>query len=159
MKAAKLILNIIIWIFLLGILAAPLVGIRPYVVRSGSMEPEIKTGSVVFVNERADYNELDPGDIIVFENGGTKVTHRILSIQADGIETKGDNNNTTDGITTTKNNFTGKVFYWIPGIGFLLDGKRKWLFAAAVFLLFLVVSGIAEGRSEPEKEDGKTDHV
>lgn len=159
MKAAKLILNIIIWIFLLGILAAPLVGIRPYVVRSGSMEPAIKTGSVVFVNEKADYNELEPGDIIVFENGGTKVTHRILSIQADGIETKGDNNNTTDGITTTKNNFTGKVFYWIPGHWFLLDGKRKWLFAAAVFLLFLVVSGIAEGRSEPEKEDGKTDHV
>ncbi|WP_418621033.1 signal peptidase I [Sellimonas intestinalis] len=155
MKAAKLILNIIIWIFLLGILAAPLVGIRPYVVRSGSMEPEIKTGSVVFVNERADYNELDPGDIIVFENGGTKVTHRILSIQADGIETKGDNNNTTDGITTTKNNFTGKVFYWIPGIGFLLDGKRKWLFAAAVFLIYLVVSGIAEGRSEPAEEGGK----
>lgn len=159
MKAAKLILNIIIWIFLLGILAAPLVGIRPYVVRSGSMEPAIKTGSIVFVNERADYNELEPGDIIVFENGATKVTHRILSIQADGIETKGDNNNTTDGITTTKNNFTGKVFYWIPGIGFLLDGKRKWFLAAGIFLVCLAASWIAKGRSEPEKEDGKTDHV
>ena len=155
MKAAKLILNLIIWIFLLGILAASLVGIRPYVVRSGSMEPAIKTGSVVFVNERADYNELAPGDIIVFENGGTKVTHRILSIQADGIETKGDNNTTTDGITTTKNNFTGKVFYWIPGIGFLLDGKRKWFLAAVIFLICLVASGIAKGRSEPAEEGGK----
>ena len=159
MKAAKLILNIIIWIFLLGIMAAPLVGIRPYVVRSGSMEPAIKTGSVVFVNERADYNELEPGDIIVFENGGTKVTHRILSIQADGIETKGDNNNTTDGITTTKNNFTGKVFYWIPGIGFLLDGKRKWFLAVAVFLLCLVVSGIMNGRGDSVAESGKTDNI
>ena len=60
----------------IGTLIPGLFGIRPYVVYSGSMEPEIPTGAVVFTKE----GEFSPkkGDIITFHNGDTVVTHRVV---------------------------------------------------------------------------------
>ena len=60
----------------LVLLIPGLFGIRPYVVYSGSMEPEIPTGAVVFTKE----GEFSPkkGDIITFHNGDTVVTHRVV---------------------------------------------------------------------------------
>ena len=46
-----------------------LFGIRPYVVYSGSMEPKIPTGAVVFTKEGAYSPET--GDIITFHNEDT----------------------------------------------------------------------------------------
>ena len=56
-----------------------LFGIRPYVVYSGSMEPEIQTGAVVFTK----VEKLSPekGDIITFRNGDTVITHRVIKKQ------------------------------------------------------------------------------
>lgn len=60
----------------LVLLIPGLFGIQPYVVYSGSMEPEIPTGAVVFTKE----GEFSPkkGDIITFHNGDTVVTHRVV---------------------------------------------------------------------------------
>ena len=49
-----------------------------YVVLSGSMEPEIPTGSVVVVDGRK--KEWNPGDVITYRRGNMVVTHRILSL-------------------------------------------------------------------------------
>lgn len=43
--------------------------VNPYVVQSGSMEPAIKTASVVFSIPQKNYN---PGDVITFAQGGNK---------------------------------------------------------------------------------------
>ena len=47
-----------------------------YVVLSGSMEPEIPTGSVVVVDGRK--KEWNPGDVITYRRGNMVVTHRIV---------------------------------------------------------------------------------
>ena len=72
----------------LVLLIPGLFGIRPYVVYSGSMEPEIPTGAVVFTKE----GEFSPkkGDIITFHNGDTVVTHRVVKKEKDIFITKGD---------------------------------------------------------------------
>ena len=80
-----------------------LAGIRPYVVLSGSMEPVIRTGSLCFVYRRADYEDICTGDIIAFHvQGGNLVTHRVIAVTEEGLETKGDANELSDGITTTE---------------------------------------------------------
>ena len=78
----------------LVLLIPGLFGIRPYVVYSGSMEPEIPTGAVVFTKE----GEFSPkkGDIITFHNGDTVVTHRVVKKEKDIFITKGDANKTED---------------------------------------------------------------
>lgn len=138
MKIMKIIINTVVCLFILAVLALPFLGIHSYIVRSGSMEPTIATGSLVLVNEKIDYAQLETGDIIVFDSEGTKVTHRVLAIHEDGIETKGDNNNDTDGITTTRANFTGKVIYWIPNVGFMIDGNKKYVALAMVLFIYVL---------------------
>ena len=86
---------------------------------SGSMEPTIETGSLSFVNKHAKYENIKVNDVIAYEaTTGDKVTHRVVSITDEGIETKGDRNSTTDGISTTKSNYIGKNIFSIPKIGY-----------------------------------------
>lgn len=61
-----------------------------YVVLSGSMEPEIPTGSVVVVDGRK--KEWNPGDVITYRRGNMVVTHRIVEKSEEGYYTKGDAN-------------------------------------------------------------------
>ena len=48
-------------------------------------------------------------DIIAYKlNNGTMVTHRVVNVTENGLETKGDNNKVLDGVITTKKNYVGK---------------------------------------------------
>lgn len=59
-----------------------IMGIRPFVVVSGSMEPAIKTGSISWVNLHADASCMEQGDILAFKrNDGELVLHRIVRRQ------------------------------------------------------------------------------
>ena len=96
-------------------------GIVPYVVLSGSMEPTIGTGSVCFINKHAAYSSIKVNDIIAYKAPtGANVTHRVVSITSEGIETQGDRNNTSDGFSTNPNNFLGKNIFSIPKLGFAI---------------------------------------
>ncbi len=121
-----------------------LFGMRYYVVLSGSMEPVIKTGSLSVVDTKASYDEVQTGDIIAFENSlGTRVTHRTMEITDDGIVTKGDANDMSDGITTTKENFLGKTLFAIPLLGyflFALNTKKGFI----ILITFIVVMWITD---------------
>lgn len=101
-------------------------GVRPYVVLSGSMEPQIHTGSICFINTRASYEDVEAGDVIAYEAASDMVvTHRAVRVTRTGIETKGDANDVSDGITTTKDNFKGKLVFDIPRAGYLIWGIKN----------------------------------
>lgn len=94
-------------------------GIVPYIVVSGSMEPEIHVGSVCFVDTNYAYDKIHENDIIAYQSEqGHLVTHRVIKIHDNGMETKGDNNVLSDGITTTYENFVGKTLLSIPQMGY-----------------------------------------
>ena len=61
-----------------------LFGIEPHIVLSGSMEPEIMTGSLVYVKKISveETQSLEVGDNVTFlvDKNGTKVTHRIYEV-------------------------------------------------------------------------------
>jgi signal peptidase len=58
-----------------------ILGIVPYVVLSGSMEPSIETGSVCFINKHAKFEDIKEKDVIAFKmKDGTLVTHRAIEI-------------------------------------------------------------------------------
>ena len=74
-----------------------LAGYKPFIVQSGSMEPEIKTGSVVYNNTHAKLEDVKIGDVIVFKTKNTYVTHRVIKINNNRtFITKGDANETED---------------------------------------------------------------
>ena len=75
-------------------------GLRPLVVKSGSMEPTIHTGSMVLVRE-IPASEIRVGDVLAVERPDhTRVTHRVVAVEHNGptasLTLKGDANEDPD---------------------------------------------------------------
>lgn len=80
--------------------AATVNSIRPLVVKSGSMEPTIPSGSMVLVR-RVNAAEVEIGDIVAVERPDrTRVTHRVIAIEHQGevakLTLQGDANEDPD---------------------------------------------------------------
>jgi signal peptidase len=140
MKSVKIIVRI-----LEGLLAGScglcllwaLIGIRPYIVLSGSMEPVIKTGSIVLINTHA----FTPcvSDIITYKNAGQYITHRVVRINEDGcMITKGDANQTEDSQMVRPEQVTGIVIGAIPLAGYLVALLRTPQILCLLALLFIM---------------------
>lgn len=91
-------------------------GIYPYIVLSGSMEPAISTGSLVFVQTRELF--IETGDVILYETDAGNVTHRVAEYTAGQYITKGDANKTHDPAPVKEEQIKGKVIFDIPGLGY-----------------------------------------
>ncbi|HBH46575.1 MAG TPA: signal peptidase I [Candidatus Jacksonbacteria bacterium] len=107
------------------------------VVLSGSMEPTIKTGSIIIIKAAPDY-KID--DIITFSQNPTdkrdiSTTHRIVGIENNGFQTKGDANNAPDGSIITKNQVQGKVIIKIPYLGYGVEAARQPAGFAAIVII------------------------
>ena len=134
-----------------------LCGIRPYIVRSGSMEPAITTGSICFVNHNAEYADVKNGDIITFKFGADDVaTHRAVSVGNEGIHTKGDANENEDAVIVTEELFVGKTIWHIPEVGYLitvLRSRNGLIMTVAFIVFFLLIGRLLESlRDNAEKE-------
>lgn len=127
-------------IFILSMRILECAGIQSYIVRSGSMEPAIMTGSVCFVDTRVQYEDIRENDVIAFEHGKIRVTHRVTQITEDGFITKGDNNDQSDGLTTNKGNYIGKSIFVIPWLGYVLSSIQT--LSAKIIIITLTVSGL-----------------
>jgi signal peptidase len=120
-------LIIVIALLLVGVRA---LGVKPYTVLSGSMEPNYHVGSIVYV-KKVDPFSLKEKNVITYVIGnGTVVTHRIVEVIYDDEEnptqvsfrTKGDNNNTEDGgEPVPASNVLGKVVFTIPLLGYVAN--------------------------------------
>lgn len=119
-------------------------GYEAYSIVSGSMEPEIATGSVVYAKGVAP-EEVAAGDVIVFYGGadGTAVTtHRVVDNDADNRQfiTKGDANAGNDMQPVSYENLLGRVEKSIPMLGIILpvlaDTKGK------IYLLCILIAGV-----------------
>ena len=141
-----------------------LFGIRPYVVYSGSMEPKIPTGAVVFTKEGAYSPET--GDIITFHNEDTVVTHRVVKKEEGTFITKGDANSSEDA-PVLWDNVVGKVFVGIPRVGkvfrMLTAAENRPVVITGIVALFAVpfawdlIRGIKKGRKKTNEEVSAAD--
>lgn len=104
------------------------------VVLSGSMEPELPVGSLLWIHKQ---NIYAPGDVVTYEENGVLVTHRLVSVDGDTAVTKGDANNTEDSPIDVRQ-IRGKVSAVWPGVG------RALLFfkSPAGILLLLLCGGL-----------------
>lgn len=145
-KLGNLALNIILILLILlcVLLYAPrALGYKSYTVLSGSMLPKYKIGSVVFSKDIIiSQDTLKEGDVIVFNKGSKKITHRVYSIDWNTklITTKGDNNNSIDSQPVLFDEVEGKVMYNIPYVGYISIVMRdKSIFAVIMILVSLVL--------------------
>ena len=147
------ILMIVAVIILCSLLVLPeMIGFHMYHVISGSMEPTIKVGSLLYVREE-NVEEIKEEDIIAFYSSveeGSIITHRVVknNIVSGASRTKGDANDTEDPTPVPYENFIGKVVLTIPYIGQLLTVMTSFYgkIAAACVVLMGVVLNLIGGR-------------
>ena len=104
-----------------------LFGVRPFLVSGVSMEPVLKAGDIVIV-QNVKPEEISSGDIILFRRGSNRILHRVVeTYTSEGamyFVTQGDANNVAD-IPTSYTDVEGKARFAIPKIGWLsIEIKR-----------------------------------
>lgn len=157
MKILKIILNSFYWliIFSLVVIAASSAfsalkipgGLKMLVVQSGSMEPSIKTGSVVLIKEQDTYSV---GDIISFVEGGKdSTTHRVTKTATinnkEVFSTKGDANQAGDREVIGIDNVLGKTVFTVPYLGYVVaftKTQKGFIFLIVVPATIIVLSEI-----------------
>lgn len=98
-----------------------LFGYQVYTVVSGSMEPAIPTGSLVYI-KNMEVEGVQPGDVIAFYGGrdsNAMITHRVVEKHSETGQfiTKGDANLTEDMNPVEFDNFVGRVELSVPKLG------------------------------------------
>ena len=127
-----------------------LFGYQIYSVVSGSMEPAIPTGSLVYIRETAP-EDVEADDVIAFYSSADSasiITHRVVEnrVLMGEFITKGDANQTEDMNPVPYSNLIGKVVRSFPEIGAMaqiLTGKEGKFIAAGVIAAALFLQGMA----------------
>lgn len=118
-----------------------LFGYQIKTVLSGSMEPNIKTGSIVIVKTGGDPTIFKENDIVTFKATENRiVTHRIVDVVQKNGKTmyrmKGDSNKTKDMNLVLPQNVIGKYTnITIPYIGYFIEFTKS---KGGSLLLFLI---------------------
>lgn len=155
------VLVVVLTILLVGV---RIVGIHPYTVLSGSMEPTYHTGSLIYVKS-IDPFELEAGDVITFMlDEDTLATHRIVEVVPDPEDpstirfvTKGDANEFVDGSMVHYKNVVGTPIFTIPYLGYLANFVQNppGLYIAIAFCAFLVLLAFLPDLFDEEKPKKK----
>ena len=142
-------------------LTAPrFMGYEIYEVVSGSMEPAIPMGSVLYV-EQVDPADLVVDDVVAFHRDDSVVAHRVVANRTSlgELVTKGDANNAEDPDPVPYENVVGIVARHVPILGQFMGlytsniGKVYLLLTAACGVMLNILAGrIREDRRNRIKE-------
>ena len=160
---------------LIVLLALALAGVRalgltPYAVLSGSMEPTYHVGSLIYV-KKVDPAEIKAGQVITFMlDENTVATHRVVGVVPDEddpatlrFRTKGDANDAEDGSLVHYKNVIGTPVFTIPYLGYVADyiqhppGMYVAISAGAILLLLVFLPDLfaddGKAKGEPAQAD------
>ena len=137
-----------------------LFGCQIYTVVSGSMEPAIPTGSIVYV-KGTEASEVKKDDVIAFysdNDSGAIITHRVVKNQvvSGRFITKGDANEEKDMNPIPYNNYIGKVKLSVPVVGGIAQaatGTAGKIAAASIIGLAVILEIVAAMLDRRDDED------
>ena len=160
MKTLKKIINIIFGIFIFVIILYTTIfsikkfifkedipsifGIKNFIVISGSMEPAIEVGDIVFIQKTDDIRE---NDIIAFKYKNSVITHRVKEVVDNNGNkaylTKGDANSQVDDEMVLKKDVYGKSVFVLKKVGNIVLFFRTPVGLMAITILFLISIAIS----------------
>jgi len=151
-RVLKIILLVLMPVLALAAFVVVISGAVPYkvyAVDSGSMTPTIPTRSAVVVRE----NQYQVGQVITFTASGQTVTHRLVSISADGMATtKGDGNQTVDPWQIPTGQIIGGVVAAPRQLGYWLVYLKNPLGMASILMSVLLLWQVLSLTKEPTAE-------
>ena len=114
-------LPIIIFLIVIVILISGIFTYKMIAIGSDSMNPVYYRGDAV-IYKKVEIDEIKEKDILVFDNNGAIITHRVKKVVMDGkkiyFQTKGDNNENVDAVLIESDDVYGVVQYVVKYIGY-----------------------------------------
>ena len=164
-NALTTLLVTVVVLLAIALVGVRLVGLQPYMVLSGSMEPTYHVGSLVYV-KKVDYKQLQVGDPITYMiSQDTVVTHRIIEVLVDEEDpntlryfTKGDANDAPDGTSVHYKNIIGKPVFSLPYLGYVSNyiqhppGMYLAIAAGAILMLLVFLPDLFEEDGDKKKK-------
>lgn len=132
-------------------------GCTPRVVISGSMEPAVPVGSIVYTSRWIKQENIKEGDIIAYSlSGGVSVLHRVVETDKNSRmwRMKGDANDASDPGAVSYEQYLGKMIFSLPYVGYLIAVFKKksvWMGAMVVGILLIVSQQRETWKSGKEK--------
>jgi signal peptidase len=166
-------LSLVIVLIIIAMLTflAPYFGWRVDAVMSGSMEPEVKVGSLI-VTRPVQPEEIKVGDIITFYCPliNEMISHRVTTVESGTLSyfrTKGDANEDSDPFIVPVRNIAGRVWFNITYLGYATQfiktrlGILLTLFIPGLIIIVIEIRNIwrviVEDRIERKYRIGKGD--
>lgn len=161
---------LVVAVLILAVLIAGVraVGITPFKVLTGSMEPDYPVGSMIYIKNNVEAESLKVGDTITFKFNGSYATHRIVDIRESSevpgtleFQTKGDANKLVDGDWVKESNVVGKLLFSIPGFGFFANyiqtppGLYISIAVGVVLVVFVFLPDILFPKKKKETNEEK----
>lgn len=168
MKVLKFICNVLsttiiaALLFIAVMMLGPKIfGMSEYVVLSGSMEPTIAVGSIVY-DKALDETSLADNDIVTYSvDRDTLVTHRAVSVDLANrqVITKGDANQTEDEVPVSFDRIVGVHVFHMPYIGYISMYVKTGLGIGVVcgIVVLLILLNAIPGLIEDEEKEKKND--
>ncbi len=133
-----------------------LIGLKPYVITSGSMIPEYNVGSIVYVQETEPESLKIGDDISFYLDNQVVATHRIREVDIEnrnvktyGINNKDSNGNQINDATPVDFDYIiGKVKFSLPMLGYIYlflrttAGKAVLVMVLAILIISQVIHTI-----------------
>lgn len=156
----------IVVLLAIALVGVRLVGLKPFVVLSGSMEPVYHVGSLIYVKS-VDYKQLQVGDPITYMiSEDTVVTHQIIEVLVDEEDpdtiryfTQGVANDVPDGTSVHYKNIIGKPVFSIPYLGYVSNyiqnppGMYVAIAVGAILILLVFLPDIfADDKKKTEEK-------
>lgn len=162
-RAVGIILLIAIIAICVPLIVPKTMGYQLYTVVSGSMEPAVPTGSLVYI-KYVEPKEIVEGDVIAFygsDADGSIITHRVVSNSSAMGEfiTKGDANEENDMNPVTYNQYMGKMVRSIPKIGGIVQtitggsGKAAVGCVIGLAIVLEIIAAVLNRRLEDDEEE------
>ena len=127
---------------------------QSYIVLSGSMEPALPIGSVVYVNSHNKSPEV--GDIVTYQmSDSVRVTHRVTEVSENGYILQGDANSSPDFAVVSQQQIIGVYMFHIPMLGYILSalqGRR----AIVTLIILIAINLIPDIGGTVNKKSGRS---
>ena len=117
--------------FFLKVRSIDVFGYSFFIVKTGSMEPEIIAGELIIVKKQDDYKK---DEIITYKENDIYVTHRIVEKKGNSYVTKGDANNEND-FEITNNDILGKVVFHS-----FFGGKLVSEYLGIIIIIYIIIN-------------------
>ena len=136
-------------------LAFNIVGYEALQISSDDMEPDLYAGDVIIIKP-ANINDIDIGDIVTFQIGHNKITHKVVAKENDILSTQGSNLANIDTIGVDDKTLKGIMLTKIEGgkhFILFVTNPSNMIIVLCITLGLIMIPFIMKSDSKEEDKD------